>query len=224
MKKIAIGLLAVLAAISAYAQDAGKDMAAMANAYNSATALSMEVEVKIHGNGQYSSGVTTQKAKMCKSKDQYYSEYDGHVMINNKQGTLMIDHSSKKMQYYRTPMKFQSKASGDIDFEQFANHADKMEFKGSKNGLLHYTYVEENGVATELYIDSKSFFLKKVVYRYAAVDDEQDYGAEKVEISYTKISTNKVVAKSFDTGKYLKNQGGKPIPQPDYQSYVLTVY
>jgi outer membrane lipoprotein-sorting protein len=224
MKKLFAAVL-LLIAISSHAQDKHQALLEVSKAYAETQALSMDVEVTVYKDRWDKKGTLIGKGVMRKSKDNYYSRFMGDEMISNSSCTVIIDHSDKSIAYFKGSLTSRKPEYDIPEISAVLSRNDSVVYKGMVNGLNHYTLYYAKGIAvqTDIYVDNKTKFIRKMEYIYRKSTPENNYDAYKVVIEYKNISKNVSDAKIFSEKKYITYKKGQPRLLPAYSSYELTV-
>ena len=224
MKKI-FSMILLLIAVSVYGQAEHKDLLAITKAYAHAEKLSMDVEVTMYKDKWDKKGTPVGKGVMRKAKGNYYSRFLSDELISNSSCTMVIDHSDKSVAYFKGGMTSKKPKYDIADISSMLARNDSVVFKKEINGVKHYIFYYAKGIViqTDLYVDSKSSFVKKLEYTYRKSTPEDNYDAYKIVIEYKNIVKDVTDNKIFSEERYVTFKKGQPVLLQAYQSYQLTV-
>jgi hypothetical protein len=98
-------------------------------------------------------------------------------------------------------------------------------YKGIENNNEHFIFKCKSSPLQriDMYVDSKSHFIKKLTYYYAPSNQESSYDIYKIEIVYENISQSAVDNSWFSENKIVSSKKGKPVLQSSYSSYKLSI-
>lgn len=213
--------MVLLVSIQIKAQNATVDFNKVRTNFLEAKQIGFDVEVYQY-ESESTKGKLLSKGVMRKVGGNYYSSFLGNEMIiNEKNGTVIIDEPTKEITYLN-PEK-NTKKSDQLTIPDSLLSAFKFE-KVTSDGLKKYVYVNTKPLApivkTELYINQK-YQLVKLVYFYNKSNTKVDFEAYKVEILYKNIITSGIANTYFNTNKYISLKNNKPQLNKQYLNYTL---
>jgi len=207
------------------AQDAAKDFASTAAAYSNAKSLNMQVAVKQYASTTDQAGTLIGKGEMHLQDDNYYSSFLNDVVVKKPGHLLHIDKSEHVMHVYRGEQS-KGNATADAaslpDMSAFLNQPGvEISYQGSSDGAKHYRIESQQSMTprTDLWLDAKTGFIKRIDYYYAASTEEYSFDAYKVRVDYTSVTTSTPSRRYFDLTQYYKQRGGTVVPEADFAAY-----
>ena len=216
MKKIVILLLLVVLQHAVAGQDYKQELARMQEGLNKIDKLHIEAEVKMFMSDAASRPLTVKRSVVKKNGNEYYCSLDNTTILINSKCMLMVYGDEKQIVYTESNQKkeIEKRVMDPADINKLLEKNDSVSYKGESNGVKHYTVHSSKGMirTSDIYIDTSTGFLKKVIYRY---DPKAASQVEKIEIEYSRFDTspqfgnNDFSEKKFVTrsGKELKGYG-----------------
>lgn len=229
MNKKTIFIVAVLVLTTIYstkAQNAVHELKKIRNAYIVNKHLSFDVEVYSYSTKVDKTADLVSKGCMKKNNDMYYSKFDNYELLINGEKALIVNNEQKSMKYYE--YKLDKKKSGDpqANIDSLIMSSDSIVFRGIKNGEKHFTCFSKQGYVkqTELYVDSQTNLVKRMLYYYVSSTEEYEIDVDRVEIFYKNIETKVVDEKFFTFTKYFKKEKLNYFSTGKYQGYKMNYY
>ncbi len=195
-------------------------------AYSSALNFSADVDVVSFTSQQDESAKPLGKGIIRKNKNKYYSKFLSDEMLTNGKLTLIINTGDKTITYYDASNA--SKVNDGIKMpsvDSLLKKEDSIVWKGingSEEQFVIYNHKRSIN-KTCIYIDIKNHFIKKIIYYYAPSDKFNNYGMDKVVITYGNIKLDKIDESYFNESKYIDLVRGKPILASAYKGYKLKI-
>lgn len=196
-----------------------QDLKKMSKLYSEAKTVSMEVTVNLEYNDD--NEPTSNKGKVKKKGNYFYSEMMGRTVLNNKKMSLLLDQKNKYI-LLNNPI------SGDVDAETPVEIPDslydsKNKFtREVKNGKIHIEVFPKNNFLykkIEIVMNSKNHSLLEYNYTYSS---NSDHNIKKVSIKYSSVKINEEIPDSdFSENAFISKKGSRTQPTGIYQSYQL---
>ena len=210
-----------------FAQNAATELSKTTQAYIAADNLSMDAEVTVYKDKNDNKGSLMGLGLIRKTKENYYSKFVTDEMISNKHCTLIIDHDDKTVTYFEAANLIKNKKNYQLpNIDSLLTHNnDSVVYIGLQNGYKHFSFYNKFSpiIQTDLFIDQKTSFVKKIVYYYADSNEEESYDMYKVMIEYKNISLKNPGSDFFSEKKYIQMQKGQPVLNANYKNYKLTI-
>lgn len=199
-------------------------------AYLQAKQLSFDVEAFMYKDQYTKTPELISKGHAVRFEHKYMSHFLNYdLIVLDKNSTLMIDHSLKTMDYYvydmpkdNTPKEFQ------MNFDSLALASDSIKMWPVNNGIRQFTFYDKDAliIQTEIYVDVKTNFIKRILYYYAPSNEDEEMEAHRVEVFYKNVSVAPVNQSVFKLDKYIikagQNHQFKPVEA--YKGYLVNYY
>lgn len=164
------------------------------------------------------------KGCVKKDNDKYYSSFDGLELLINGKRALLVNTKSKSMLVAEERKKKNVTPLKDIAAElDKLITTDSVVERETKNDERHFTAYSKTGFIkqTELYVDTKTWFVKRVLYQYFPPTEEYQMEMDRVEIFYRNIQIAPTEEAFFSFDKYFKSSKNKLTPVGKYQGYKI---
>lgn len=211
------------------AQDLRKDLLTMNKSYEKVNTILMEVSYRVYLDG-IETPDQTETGVLKKAKQKVYSEeFNGETLINDNY-YISVDHETQTVVVDKAEKeKKVSPVLPEIDSDSLATYFDKVKYNGIKKGAKSYylTYKTGNILSTEIWMDAKVGYLKKVktVYREKMEVEDGKFSQVVSVVEYTKIQPNvHFTSTTFSEKKYVTITDKNVVLAPKYKEYQLINY
>jgi hypothetical protein len=229
MKNIIV-LFLILSSFAIKAQDFENDMTAIISQMDSASSISMSIDVKLYGkkggSKVYSSVSTVDYSQ--KGTISVLGDMETYISSTHE---VIIDHEDKRILVQKS--KKDNTDFSDVNLKEFKKLL-KSENKGEVEQKAVYTLVSDNdGIKTysctgvknieesRFVLDTKKNKLLKVTYQYS---EEGQYKGQYCELNYTKFEYGTDFSKGyFDSKKYFTIADGQYVISEKLNNYKLFV-
>ena len=167
-------------------------------------------------------------SKGCVKKDneKYYSKFEDVELLINGKRSLLVNNRLKKMTYNECNVMKKPDANEVQKALDSFSTTDSVVLGDSKNGDIHFIAYSKTGYIqrTDLYVDSKTLFVKHILYQYVPPNDEYDMDVDRIEIFYKNIQIKQPEISSFSFEKYFKSSKDRKVALGKYNGYKITSY
>jgi hypothetical protein len=200
------------------AQDPEKDIAALVKVLN-APELSMKVAVYRYASETDQNGSLEMKGEMRRKEGRNYMLLDDAELLQVDDELVLVNHDLRTIQY-STGQPTSRQAAHQMQPPVEVDPAAPISFMGLKNGVKQYRVVEniEGTHYTDFYIEAATGYPKRIEYFYPPDTEEVSYGAYKVSINYTKVSTSTSFS-HFKLSNYISKKGGRIVAAEKLSGY-----
>ncbi|MBC7862682.1 MAG: hypothetical protein IAF38_06880 [Bacteroidia bacterium] len=154
----------------------------------------------------------------------YYSSFEGELCISDRSRTLIIDKGNKTIGVVEQGMKDAEKkaALNTFDIKRSSESADTVYIeKDEKKGIGKVIIKTKDPVTpvVEIWYNCNDFAMTRIIYHYGK-QGEEDYGVEKMVVTYTYKDAALINNDFFETGKVVKSKlAGGYAAQGEYKAY-----
>lgn len=206
-----------------------EELRKMNKAYLQATSFSMQVSVQAFRKIKDAKPLYEYAGKVEKSGDNYLTEMNGRVTLNNSDYTLLADDYNKVIIVAKAAKR--KKSNG---LEQFIMTDSLFE------GDFNYKIVSEAGGKKVIEVKAKepacwennkmeitlnaatSVIEQLVIYPKAGADTEEEYAAEKIVVKYTNIKLNAAIAEAgFSEKRFIVFRKNEIVPSEKFKTYKI---
>lgn len=208
-----------------YAQVFKNDLADMYQQYMKEGDFEMGIQIDVYINDQ-AVPVISKKASVIKTGEKYLSTFDGTEILLSVSALTLVNHHDKAI-VYRGLSKYEwdsfQKNAVSMNLDSVTQQCDSVRYIGRNKGLDQYRIFSSKSQIsqTDLYLNTDSKALQKLVYHYNIKYTQQPYSTE---IFFTKKNANAAsIARINNLDKAVTLNGKKVILNPDYKQYNLTI-
>lgn len=201
-------------------QSLKSDLERMYQQYEGKEDLYVEMNNRVFENGVEQHQSTT---KIYKKGSLYHYKMGHQAILINKDYLVVVDHKMKHLSY-DVWTAYQAKKMASMSTPMPKDILAKypvVEFKGERNGLRHYSLVNEKLQMShvDVFFDVKTGFIKKMIQRY---NPKIVKGDVYMEMRFEAINTNpSFQANTFSEQQYLTIEGTKAVAAKAYKKYAL---
>ncbi len=208
-------------------QTIGAELSKIRNAYLEATHLSFDVVVYSYSSKTDATAELISTGFMKKSDDMYYSNINNYELLIMGERALIVDRERKTLDYYEYKIDKQLMTNAyQVNIDSILTYSDSIVIRPSENGLKHFSCFSKNGYIrqTEFYVDTKSNFVKRILYYYVESSEDYEIEVDRVEIFYKNIKTSNVDQQHFNFDKYFRKSGSTLSAIGAYSKYELNFH
>ena len=230
---LGIGVCLVLVSFRGDVKSAARDFLKIREAYTHTSNLSMDVVYKVFQGPESDLKLDEHTGHYVKmGDDKLYMQLFGTLTIRNKEVIMVKDDSTKTI-LIKKPSPDDSKQP-TIDMEKLLQVCETIETlpnEGTLSGYkLSFSKKMQEMKAIEIYFDSKSYFVQKVIIFYnteldvkrVSTSRKNETFKPRLEVRYVNINANPDPSVlSFPVDKYIKKEHSKWILQPILKGYHL---
>lgn len=219
-KKKCYFILLLVLGIRLNGQDIKQDLMLLQQAYKSAEHL--QLKLNLNGTDAKGNPISLGTASMSKAKENYHSKALNDEMIANEQGTLIIDHEEKSINFF--PSKKEEFNAVELDLEDLLASSDSIVYLGVNKQGKGYVFYHANSMIpkTEIRIDQEKHWLTKITYQYYT-SGEWASPWKSMEITYSTSTNKSPTAAAFSFLTVIKQEGEEWMPTKKYANYHLKV-
>src|ERR1700741_131312 len=176
----------VLVAQGLLAQNVTEQMKKVRNAYVFNKQFMFDVEAYSYESKMDVTPSLISKGCVKKDNEKYYSKFEDVELLINGKRSLLVNNRLKKMTYNECNVMKKPDANEVQKALDSFSTTDSVVLGDSKNGDIHFIAYSKTGYIqrTDLYVDSKTLFVKHILYQYVPPNDEYDMDVDRIEIFY----------------------------------------
>lgn len=187
-----------------------KELKDIRESYLKAKQLSFDVTAYSFDNKTDKTPKLISNGHVEKSGKNYYSSFLNYLLVvNDKNQILIIDKSRKAIDFFENIKDVEkTNRQFDINIDSIAGSSDSIIVNPVKDGLRQILIISNSDliVRTEIFVDSKTNFIRRILYYYNK-DANEDFESEfeRVDVYYKNIS-ERIDPDKFSIKKYINKQ------------------
>jgi len=211
--------------VDCFAQDIKADLQEMQNRYQNAQNFYTQISISAISLNSADKSSYKQKTEIWKQGENYAYTVDDKMMLINAESVIMLD-SKNKILIYQSRPKDKSQLPNQTlipQVDSLLKQYKKIEYKGNTNGCRKYHITTDKSAVykADLYINTSTYFLDKMVYWYEEPIAEQH---NQITMEFKNTTLQPVIEAGFFSEKKYIIKTGKDIKlQPSMKDYQLMV-
>lgn len=203
-----------------FSQNAKQDFAKVTLAYLNAKEISLKMVTYGYESGAQKKPVLVAEGIFLRSGEKYYSKFKDSEMIKVDGKVVIVNHQNKTIQFFEEA-KDKKVESFSIPMDSLMSGYDSVVYKGNVGGDKCYVIYDQSAQypVMEIFIDSKSNFVSRMVLHLPKKQKKVDYGMDRLEVKYSKPKMQPV--NYYDISRFLKKTESGYVKTQKYLDYNL---